>query len=176
MTTPDLFATPAPPPAPPSPPPAPPAKPYTLRQYRLLRIREAQVEDRLLDTPDSVAAFWRAHVATCPYLDAEKECMVAMHLNTRRHITGWHLIGIGTLDSVLVTPREVFRVAIVQAASAIVIAHNHPSGDPTPSEGDIRVTRTLIRAGQLLYIDVVDHVIIGAERHCSMRDLGFFYA
>lgn len=61
------------------------------------------------------------------------------------------------------------------AASALVLLHNHPSGDPTPSEADIKVTRDLIRAGQLMKIEVLDHVIVGAGRHCSLRELGYFY-
>jgi len=60
------------------------------------------------------------------------------------------------------------------AAAAVVLAHNHPSGDPTPSEADIRVTRDLMRAGQLLRIEVLDHVIVGHNRHCSLRELGYF--
>ena len=71
-------------------------------------------------------------------------------------------------------PREVFRVAIVACASAIVLMHNHPSGEPEPSEADIKVTRDLIRAGQLLKIEVTDHVIIGNPNHCSLRELGYF--
>lgn len=79
------------------------------------------------------------------------------------------------MDTILVHPREVFRVAILAAASAIILMHNHPSGEATPSEADIRVTRDLIRAGQLLKIEVLDHVIVGAGRHVSLRELGYFY-
>lgn len=89
---------------------------------------------------------------------------------------GHHLVSVGTLDTLLVHPREVFRVAIIAGGtSAIVLMHNHPSGDATPSEGDIKVTRDLIRAGQILRIDVVDHVIIGANQHASLRTLGYFF-
>ena len=86
----------------------------------------------------------------------------------------------GTLDTLLVAPREVFQPAIVRRAAAIALVHNHPSGDPSPSEADIKVTRDLIRAGQLLKIEVVDHVILGRrtnERPCdfvSLRQLGYF--
>ncbi len=86
----------------------------------------------------------------------------------------------GTLDTILVHPREVFRTAIAAGASAIVLAHNHPSGDPAPSEADIRVTRDLIRAGQILKIEVLDHVILGrrslerARDYVSLRELGCF--
>jgi len=103
-------------------------------------------------------------------------------LNTRRRLIGEpEKIADGTLDTILVHPREVFRPAIQNNAAALVLVHNHPSGDPTPSEADIKVTRDLIRAGQLLKIEVLDHVILGRatqERpkdYTSLRELGYFY-
>jgi DNA repair protein RadC len=101
-------------------------------------------------------------------------------LNTRRRLIRVEHISQGTLDTILVHPREVFKPAITANAAAMVLAHNHPSGDPTPSEADIKVTRDLIRAGQLLKIEVLDHVIIGhatQERpkdYVSLRELGYF--
>jgi DNA repair protein RadC len=79
------------------------------------------------------------------------------------------------------SPREVFFPAIARRAAALILAHNHPSGDPTPSEADIRITRDLIRAGQLLKIEVLDHVILGRQTHdrsrdyLSLRETGYFY-
>ena len=102
-------------------------------------------------------------------------------LNTRRRLIRIEKISQGTLDTILVHPREVFKLAITANAAAVVLVHNHPSGDPTPSEADIRVTRDLIRAGQLLKIEVVDHVILGARSqdrakdYVSLRELGYFY-
>ena len=87
-----------------------------------------------------------------------------------------------TLATLLVHAREVFRPAIVAAAAALLVAHNHPSGDPSPSEADIKVTRDLIRAGQLLKIEVLDHIILGQaspsqpKGYTSLRELGFFAA
>jgi DNA repair protein RadC len=102
-------------------------------------------------------------------------------LNTRKKLIRSEEISQGLLDTILVHPREVFRAAIVANAAGIVLVYNHPSGViPTPSEADIKVTRDLIRAGQLLKIEVVDHVIIGratAERvkdYASLRELGYF--
>jgi DNA repair protein RadC len=101
-------------------------------------------------------------------------------LNTRRRLIRVEQISQGTLDTLLIHPREVFKAAIAANASAIVVAHNHPSGDPTPSEADVKVTRDLIRAGQLLKIDVLDHVIIGRATpdrprdFVSLRELGYF--
>jgi DNA repair protein RadC len=102
-------------------------------------------------------------------------------LNTRHRLIRVETISQGTLDTILVHPREVFKAAIAANAAALVLAHNHPSGDPAPSEADIKVTRDLIRAGQLLKIDVLDHIIIGRatrERpkdYSSLRELGYFF-
>jgi DNA repair protein RadC len=102
-------------------------------------------------------------------------------VNTRRRLIRIDEISQGLLDTLLVHPREVFKSAIAANAAAIVLVHNHPSGDPTPSEADIKVTRDLIRAGQLMKIEVLDHIILGratAERskdYTSLRELGHFY-
>jgi DNA repair protein RadC len=85
------------------------------------------------------------------------------------------------LDSVEIHPREVFNPIITARASAVVLAHNHPSGDPSPSEADIRITRDLVRAGRLLRIEVLDHIILGQKHEgrqrdfVSLRELGYFY-
>ena len=96
-----------------------------------------------------------------PYFNPECECLVVLILNTRRKIKGHYFVSVGTMDTILCHPREIFRLAIMASASSIVIMHNHPSGESQPSEADIKITRDLIRGGQLLKIDVVDHVVIG---------------
>ena len=147
------------------------------QEWKLVSLRECPTpeEMQLCDTPERVASYWRTHVPTHPYFNPDCECFVVLLLNTRRKIKGHHLVSIGTLDTILIHPREVFRLAIVAAASAIVLVHNHPSGDPEPSEADVRVTRDLIRAGQLLKIEVCDHVIMGhGQNHVSLRTLGYF--
>jgi proteasome lid subunit RPN8/RPN11 len=101
-------------------------------------------------------------------------------VNTRRRLIRVEQVSQGLLDTILVHPREVFNSAIAARAAAIVLVHNHPSGDPTPSEADIKVTRDLIRAGQLLKIEVLDHVILGCatvdrlKDYSSLRELGYF--
>ena len=146
-------------------------------EWRIVALRECPLPEAMLlcDTPQRAADYWRAHVVQAPYFNPELECFIVLHLNTRRRLRGHHLASIGTLDTLLVHPREVFRAALIAAAAAIVIMHNHPSGEPTPSEADIRVTRDLIRAGQLLKVEVLDHVIVGNPTHCSLRELGYFY-
>lgn len=139
--------------------------------------RELHGDAPLLDTPERVADFLRDETRL-----QHVERLQALFLNTRRRLIGRQAIADGTLDSVLVHPREVFKAAITANAAAVLLAHNHPSGDPTPSEADIKVTRDLIRAGQLLRIEVLDHVILGhrsieRERdYVSLREMGYFYS
>jgi len=151
-----------------------PAQPH---EYKVVALRECPTPDQMCqcDTPDKAAAYWRSNVTSHPYFNPEIECMVVFMLNTRRRIKGHYHVATGTLDTLLVHPREVFRVAIMTNASAIILAHNHPSGDSTPSEADIRVTRDLIRAGQLLKLEVLDHVVIGHPNHTSLREMGYFF-
>ena len=137
---------------------------------------EMRAETPLLDTPERIADLLREQSRP---REVEQFCVVL--LNTRRRLIGLETVSQGTLDTLLVHPREVFKRAIAANASAVVLVHNHPSGDPTPSEADIKVTRDLIRAGQLLKIEVLDHVIIGRRTtdrqkdYASLRELGYFY-
>ena len=139
--------------------------------------QERREESPVLDNPATVVNFMRE---TNRLLNVES--FQVLLLNTRKKLIRVEVISQGLLDTILVHPREVFRAAIMANAAGIVLAHNHPSGDPTPSDADIKVTRDLIRAGQLLKIEVVDHVIIGratAERakdYSSLRELGYFYS
>ncbi len=152
-----------------------PAAPH---EFKVVALRECPTPDDLAicNTPDEAAAYWRMHVANHPYFNPECECLVVLVLNTRRRVKGHYLVSIGTMDTILVHPREVFRLALMTSAAAIVLMHNHPSGDPTPSQADINVTRDLVRAGQLLKIEVLDHVIIGNPKHSSLRELGYISA
>jgi DNA repair protein RadC len=105
-----------------------------------------------------------------------KEALVVLVLNTRKRIIGHNLVALGSLDTCPVVPLSVFRPVIVAAGSAIVLIHNHPSGDPSPSDADIKVTRDLMRAGQLIKIEVLDHIIMGAgNEYRSLKALGHFY-
>ncbi len=147
---------------------------FTLARRMAAEIRE---EAPLLDTPERIAELLREDNRMHTV-----ENFQVVHLNSRRRLIRVDQISQGTLDTLLVHPREVFRAAIAAGAAAIVLAHNHPSGDPVPSEADIKVTRDLIRAGQLLKIEVLDHVILGRSTpdrpkdYASLRELGYFYS
>lgn len=138
--------------------------------------QEIHTEPPVLDSPDRIADLLREENR-----QYEVEHFQVVLLNTRRKLIRVEQISQGTLDTILVHPREVFRLAIAANAASLVLVHNHPSGDPSPSDADIKVTRDLIRAGQLLKIEVVDHVILGkrteerAKDYASLRELGYFY-
>ena len=130
----------------------------------------------LLDDPERIADHMREE-----FRDKEIEEFHTLLLDARRRLIRAEQITTGILDTAIVHPREVFKKAIAANASALVLVHNHPSGDPTPSKADIQVTRDLIRAGQLLKIDVLDHVIIGQRTteqdrdFVSLKEMGYFY-
>ncbi len=147
-------------------------------EYKVVTLRDCPLPESLreCDSPRKAADYWRLHVATTPNFNPDVETFVVLHLNTRRRVRGHHVVATGTLDTVITHSREVYRTAIIAASASVVLMHNHPSGDPSPSEADIRVTRDLIRAGQLLKIEVLDHVIVGVGRHASLKELGLFYS
>ena len=108
-------------------------------------------------------------------LDAEpSEVFGVLLLNTKHRVLAWSTVSRGSLDKTIVEPREVFRVAILGNAAAIILAHNHPSGDPTPSPNDHELTRRLIAGAALMGIDIADHVIVGNEtaKYFSFKEAG----
>ena len=139
--------------------------------------RESYATAPLLDTPEQIAGLLREQNRVYTV-----ENFQVVFLNTRKRLIGMETISQGTLDTILVSPSVVFFPAICRKAAAIALVHNHPSGDPAPSDADIRVTRDLVRAGQLLKIEVVDHVILGratldrAKDYASLRELGYLAA
>ena len=152
-----------------------PATPY---EYKVTPLRECPTPDQLqqCETPEKVAAYWHQHIATHPHFNPDCECLAVLLVNTRKRIKGHQLVSIGIMDTILVHPREIFRLAIITSAASIVVIHNHPSGESSPSEADIKITRDLIRAGQLLKIEVLDHVVIGNGNFSSLRAMGYFWS
>lgn len=102
----------------------------------------------------------------------QKEHFVVLLLDSKNKIIKKEIISIGTLNSTLIHPREIFRSAIRENANSIILAHNHPSGDPTPSDDDCKITSRLKEVGELLDIKVLDHVIIGGDKWYSFDDEG----
>ena len=143
-------------------------------EWRIVSVREVLTPESMLhcETPEAAAKYWQANVATAPHFNPDCECFAVLMLNVKRRIRGHHIVSIGSLTEAMAHPREVFRAAVIGAAHGIVLMHNHPSGDPEPSDADVRMTKRLVDAGRLLGIEVLDHVIIGHGRHSSLRAAG----
>jgi DNA repair protein RadC len=135
---------------------------------------EMQSESPVLDRPEHIVRLLRDQ-----NLIKNVETLQVLLLNTRYKLIRVETIADGTRDTILVDPGAIFKKAIEAGASCIVLVHNHPSGDPSPSDADIKATRDLVRAGKLLKIEVVDHLIIGRaaagrpKEYVSLRELGY---
>ena len=122
---------------------------------------------RPLDTAEAAAALLQPWLA-----EKKKEHFLALLLDARHHLIRVSPIAVGSLSASLVHPRELFKEAIAASAAAVIVAHNHPSGDPEPSEHDLSLTKRLAQAGKLLGIEVLDHLIIGEKHWVSLKALG----
>ncbi len=103
----------------------------------------------------------------------QQEKFHVLYLNTKNQIVAEKTIFVGSLNASIVHPREVFKEAVKQSAASIIVAHNHPSGDPTPSREDIAVTKRLIEAGQMIGIECLDHLIVGDDCYISLKEQGY---
>ena len=132
---------------------------------RLMRRESRSIE--VIHGPEDVAHF------AMPYFRQEqKEHFAILMLNTKNHILGLQDISVGSLTASVVHPREVFETAILHHSAAIILLHNHPSGDPTPSDEDISVTKRLVKAGEVMDVQVLDHIILGDGKFASMKEKG----
>lgn len=144
----------------------------SINVYKVKMVKEDTIKygDTAMRSPDEVAQLARDVMGLH---EAAEENFVIVCLNTKNKIAGIHTVSIGTLNSSLVHPREVFKAAILNNASGIILLHNHPSGDPEPSREDIETTQRLITAGTILGIKVLDHIVIGDyQRYISFREQG----
>ena len=133
------------------------------------RMQRARTEDRpIVRTPEDVVGVCGSRLRGC-----DRERFLALALNTKNRLIRVLDISTGSLNASIVHPRELFKDAVRASSASIVVVHNHPSGDPTPSGADISLTRRLVKAGDVLGIEVLDHVVIGdGGEYVSMRDVG----
>lgn len=128
--------------------------------------RDKQQKLKIITTPKDAIEYFR-------FLeDKETEEFWVMMLNTKNAVIGSKCVSIGTLNMALAQPREIFNVAVRHMAASIIVAHNHPSGNCTPSMEDIAVTKNIIKAGKLLNINCLDHIIIGRQKSISLKQEG----
>jgi len=142
-------------------------------EWKIVALRETAPDELpMCDVPVQAVSYWREHIATAAHFNSEVECFAVLLLNTKLRLRGHHLVSIGCLNEAMAHPREVFRAAVIGAAYGVVLMHNHPSGEVEPSSSDVRMTKLLVEAGRIVQIEVIDHIIVGHERHCSFRELG----
>lgn len=148
-----------------------PAKAAQLRAaFELGRRAESHTEpaDRgIVRHPDDAVAQIRMKLK-----DKKKEHFWVLLLDTRNKVIKMSEVSVGSLNASIVHPREVFKEAVSASAASVLLVHNHPSGDPQPSEEDVRITRTLREAGELMGIEVLDHIIVSNQSHISMKAQG----
>ncbi|HLL45493.1 MAG TPA: JAB domain-containing protein [Longimicrobiaceae bacterium] len=142
---------------------------YRVPAYKLQLVRERTVpiHTRICTSPREAADLFRAYIG-----DSDREHVVAIFLDSQNRFIGLPTISVGTIEYCIVNPREVFKAALLCNATSLVLAHNHPSGDPAPSEDDIGLTRQLQEAAELLDIPMMDHIIIGESSYSSFYELG----
>jgi len=129
--------------------------------------RSVRSETATIRSPQDIAALLTEEMRYLP-----KEHFVCLFLNTKNQVLAQETLSIGSLNASIVHPREVFRAAIARGAASIACAHNHPSGDPTPSPQDLEITKRLVAAGEIVGIDVLDHLIIGEKGYVSLKEQG----
>lgn len=146
-----------------------PAKRVDIVQCKLVKEAPSiRYAPRFISSPDDAHGLVKLLLA-----DADREMMVLVCLDRKGQPTHMQTVSIGTLSSSLVHPREVYKAAILSNSGSIILAHNHPSGDPTPSRQDIEVTNRMKEAGELLGIELMDHIIIGHDdRYVSLKSTG----
>lgn len=145
---------------------------YKVPEYKVMLVRDnkkTETNTKFINSPDDVNKIIQSYLN-----GADREHFIIMLLNRKNGIIGINTVSVGDLSSSIVHPREVFKPAIVAGAASIILAHNHPSGDPTPSNNDLRVTRRIKEAGDILGIDVLDHIIIGDGRYASLKARDLF--
>ena len=148
-----------------------PTRPYNIPGFRIALVREPGV--KLAERPEMRQPAAAARVLAEYIGEADRELFVIALLTIRYRVLGLHTVSVGCLSSSLVHPREVFKPAILAGSSALLLAHNHPSGDPEPSAEDLALTRRLAAAGTILGIEVLDHVVLGEQgRFVSLRARG----
>ena len=139
-----------------------------MKCYQVRMVREGRpVYTEQLTSPADVATFFRKKIGC-----SVQERFIALYLNARNVPVGWQEVSRGTVSSSLVHPREVFLGAVSLVASAVIVCHNHPSGDPTPSADDVALTRRLKSAGEVLGIEILDHLVVTAEDSLSFKERG----
>ena len=129
-------------------------KVFSIPTYRLQMVREGSIKAHsITKTKDIIKAIKS-------FTHSDREFLIGLYLNSRNQVIAYHVISIGTVNSTIVHPREVFKLAIMKNSCSVIIAHNHPSGGLDPSDADLKITKRISAAGKILGIELLDHIII----------------
>lgn len=150
-----------------------------LDETKAKQLRAAFQLARILLQPEDAPTIIRSPEDVFQLVDAplrfqQKEHFLCLFLNTKNHVLAMETLFIGSLNAVVAHPREIFRAAIRYGSAAIICAHNHPSGDPKPSEEDIRMTQRIAEAGDVVGIELLDHIVVSAGTFSSLKELALF--
>lgn len=137
---------------------------YIIPQMRLVLVKEPGPNPSTIYTPDDLDKFIQ------PLKLYSEEHFVSFHLDVKHQVVGYHIVSHGTTSSSLVHPREVFKAALLANSNSIIVAHNHPTGSLAPSDEDLNVTEILIKAGDLMGVKLLDHIIVRSSGTCSLRE------
>lgn len=144
---------------------------YTIKQFKEMS-GQYELDSKVIRSPQNAYEIVEA------VLDLKHESVERfgiLTLTTKNAVAGLHVLSMGSLNASIVHPREVFKAALLNNADSIICFHNHPSGDPTPSDEDVKLTKRLMDAGDLIGIEVMDHIVHGYERYISLKEQGFIF-
>ena len=144
-------------------------KAYHIKVNRVAEAGEAMS----VNTPDLAVKYWKDKIATADWYDSERECLIVIILNTRMKTIGHSIVSIGSLNESLCHPRDVFRAVVAMGAYGFVLMHNHPSGDPSPSQADRTVTSRIADGARILQVQFLDHVIVGTDDNSETQRFSF---
>lgn len=142
---------------------------YRIPRYKISLVKDGNVmtEKKSISSPQDAVPILEAYLE-----GSDREHFVILLVDTKNHIIGIHTVSIGSLNQSIVHPREIFKPACLCNAACIILAHNHPSGDPSPSMEDLEVTKRLVDAGKILGIAILDHIVIGDDTFFSFKEKG----
>lgn len=136
----------------------------------LKMVRESSIlyENRRISSPNEALEVFKTLLE-----NSDREKLVVCCLNTKNEPTNLSIVSVGSLNSSVVHPREVFKTAVMSNAASIIVAHNHPSGDTTPSKEDINITERLKKSGEIIGVALLDHLIVGNNTYLSLKEDGY---
>jgi DNA repair protein RadC len=149
-------------------------KKYKTTEIKLMTVREIETPADTCDSPLKMMEYWETAITPASWYSPDRECVVVVMLDAKLKAFAHALVSVGTVNQCSVHSRDIFRPAIHMNAVSVAIMHNHPSGDPTPSSADYRITKQVKDAGELLLIPLIDHVVIGKPNVSNAYAGGYF--